>query len=131
MAFFKNDGRQSPAVAVVEFNLSDLDAGGTLNIVELPGSAIVTGGFITVTTAFNAQTTAVVKLGDAVADDRYGTGLNVRAAGRVALTPTGYITPRVGDLVLTYTETGDAATEGTATLVLEYIEVGKSKWTQG
>lgn len=130
MAFFKNDGRQSPAVAVVKFSLADF-TNGTLDVAELPGNTIVTGGFITVTTAFNAGTAATVKLGDAVSDNRYGNALSVAAAAKVDLVPTGYVNTRVGDLTLTYAETGIAATEGEAILVLEYIEIGKSEWTQG
>lgn len=124
------DGRQALAVAVVEFSLADFD-GGVLDVAELPGNAIVTGGFISVTTAFNAATTATVKLGDATDDDRYGAGLDVSAVGKVDLVPTGHVNTRLGDLTLTYTETGTAATEGSAVLVLEYVEVGKSEWTQG
>ena len=130
MAFFKNDGRQSPAVAVVMFSLADFTE-GTLDVAELPGNAIVTGGFISVTTAFDAGTTATVKLGDADDDDRYGAGLDMSSVGKVDLVPTGHVNSRVGDLTLTYAETGDAATKGEAILVLEYIEIGKSEWTQG
>lgn len=130
MAFFKNDGRQAPAVAVVKFSLADFE-NGALDVVELPGNAIVTGGFISVTTAFNAGTTATVKLGDADDDDRYGAGLDVSAVGKVDLVPTGHVNPRIGDLTLTYAETGTAATDGEAILVLEYIEIGKTEFTQG
>lgn len=124
------DGRQSLAVAAVQFSLADFN-GGLLDVVELPGNAIVTGGFITVTTAFNAATAATLKLGDGIDDDRYGAGLDVSTAGKVDLVPTGYVNARLGDLTLTYAETGAAATEGEAVLVLEYIELGKSEWTQG
>lgn len=130
MAFFKNDGRQSPAVAVVKFSLADF-TDGTLDVMELPGNAIVTGGFITVTTAFNAGTTATLDLGDGTTADLYLDGGSVAAKGLVSLVPTGDINTRVGDLTLTYAETGDAATEGEAILVLEYIEISKSGWTQG
>lgn len=128
--FYKNDGRQATSVATVEFDLADL-VDGPLNVVELAGNSIVTGGFITVTTPFNAGTTATVKLGDSTNDARYGTNLSVATTAKRDLVVTGLVTPRLGDLVLTYASTGAAATAGKAVLVLEYVELSKSNWTQG
>lgn len=131
MGILKNEGRQAVSVAVQVFAIGNFAAALTQAAVELPGNAIVTGGFIVVEEAFNAATTAAVSLGDAVVANRYGDAIDLKTTGKKDLTTTGYTNPRVADLILTYAETGATATEGKATLVLEYVELSKSEWTQG
>ena len=131
MAITKNYNRQSVSAAEVVINLADLD-GTAQAAVELPAGAIVVGGAAYVSTAFDAQTTATLKVGDAVDDDRYtGTALDLKTVGGKALVPTGYVMPAQGDVLVTYASTGTAATEGTLRLVVQYIDIQKSEFTQG
>lgn len=128
----KNYNRQGLAVAHIAIALSAFGDGAVQAAIELPAGAIVVGGSAMVTTAFDAATTATLKVGDAVDDDRYsGTPLDVSTLGNKALVPTGYVMPEKGDLTVTYESTGAAATEGELLLVVEYIEANKSEWTQG
>lgn len=128
----KNYNRQGLAVAQIAIALAAFSDGAVQAAIELPAGAIVVGGSAMVTTAFDAETTATLKVGDAVDDDRYsGTPLDVSAVGNKPLVPTGYVMPEKGDVIVTYASTGAAATEGELLLVLEYIEANKSEWTQG
>jgi|GEM_PF-1320244 len=132
MAITKNYNRQALAVAMVSISLAAFADGAVQPAIELPGGAIVVGGSAYVTTPFDAETTATLKVGDSVDDDRYtATALNIKTAGGKPLVPTGYEMPAIGDLIVTYASTGAAATEGELILVVEYIDVGKSDWTQG
>lgn len=128
----KNYNRQGLAVAHIAISLAAFSDGAVQAAIELPAGAVVVGGSALVTTAFNATTTATLKVGDADDDDRYsGTPLNVATLGSKALAPTGYVMPVKGDLTVTYASTGTDATEGELLLVVEYIEANKSEWTQG
>lgn len=128
----KNYNRQGLAAAHIAIALDAFSDGAVQAAIELPAGAVVVGGSAMVTTAFNAATTATLKVGDDVDDDRYsGTPLDVSTLGNKALVPTGYVMPEKGDLTVTYASTGTAATEGELLLVVEYIEANKSEWTQG
>lgn len=132
MTISKNDGRQTPIVAWVDFNLADVVGGTELGAVELPGGAIVLRGDLYVTEAFNGGTTATLKVGDAGDDDRYtGTPLDVTTTGKKPLVPTGYAMPQQGDLTVKFAQSGTAATTGKARLIVEYIDVGRVCFTQG
>lgn len=133
MSIKKDYNRQALAVAMVTISLADIVDGGAVQAaVELPAGAIVTGGQAFVATAFDAETTATLKVGDAGDDDRYTpTPLNIATVGAKPLVPNGYVMPAQGDLLVTYASTGAAATEGELRLVVEYIDIQKSEWTQG
>ena len=130
MTIQKNDNRQSVAVAVQEIALADFADGAVQAAIELPGNAIVVGGFINVTEAFNAATSATVSLGDADSATRYASTVDLKTLGKTDLTVTGYVNPRLGDLIATFAEDG-ASTVGKLLVVVEYIELTKSCWTQG
>ncbi len=124
----KNANRQSPSVAMAVITAAALADGLKQAVVELPGGAIVTGGFVTVTKAFDSSDAATLKLGDATVDNRYGAP-DMKSTGLTALTLTGFVTPVEGDIEFTYT--GSVPTEGEAHLVLEYIVVNRAEFTQG
>ena len=132
MTIKKNDARQAPLVAYVDINLADFSNGAVQAAIELPGGAIVTGGFIQPITTFNAATTATLKVGDSVDDDRYtATPADVKALAVVKLDVTGYAMPAQGNLTVTYASTGAVATTGKCRLVVEYIVDGRTQSTQG
>ena len=132
MSITKNDQRQAPLVAWVDINLADFSAGAVQAAIELPGGAIVTGGFVQPITTFNAATTATLKVGDSVDDDRYtATPADVKALAVVELDVTGYAMPAQGNLIVTYASTGAVATTGKCRLFVEYIVGKRTQRTQG
>lgn len=132
MSIKKNDARQAPLWAYVDIDLADFADGAVQAAIELPGDAIVIGGFVQPITSFNAATTATLKVGDAVEDDRYSaTPVDVKALTAVPLDVTGYQMPAQGDLIVTYASTGAAATTGKVRLAVSYTRAGRSQSTQG
>lgn len=131
MTITKNDGRQASTVAWVDINLADIADGTAQGAIELPGGAIVLRGELFVTEVFNAGTSAVLDVGDALSANRYANDLDLKTLGRKQLVPTGYVMPRQGDLTVTYVPAGTAATTGKARLIVEYIDQGRVCFTQG
>lgn len=132
MSIALNDSRQAPLWAYVDINLEDFADGAVQDAMELPGDAIVVGGFVQPITTFNAATTATLKVGDDVDNDRYtATAANVKALALVPLTITGYQMPATGKLKVTYESTGAAATTGKCRLAVSYIRAGRTQSTQG
>ncbi|WP_447593532.1 hypothetical protein [Aquipseudomonas campi] len=132
MTIRKNDSRQGVLVAWVDINFTDFANGAIQAAIELPGGAIVTGGFIQPITSFNAATTATLKVGDAKDDDRYTTTpVDVKGLAVAKLDVTGYVVPEQGDLLVTLATSGAAATSGKCRLFVEYIRVHRTQSTQG
>jgi hypothetical protein len=132
MSITLNDSRQAPLWAHVDINLADFSDGAVQAAMQLPGDAIIVDGFIQPITAFNAATTATLKVGDSGNDDRYtATPADVKAVAVVPLDITGYQMPVQGDLTVTYASTGTAATTGKCRLFVGYIRAGRTQTTQG
>lgn len=132
MSINLNDSRQAPLWAYVDINLADFADGAVQAAMQLPGDAIVVGGFIQPITTFNAATTATLKVGDADNDDRYtATPADVKALAVVPLDLTGYQMPAQGNLTVTYASTGAVATTGECRLFVAYIRAGRTQSTQG
>jgi hypothetical protein len=129
----QKSGRQEALTAILSIAFDDVTAYGTAeNAIELPQNAIVIGGDITVTTAWNSATTATFKLGDATDDDRYtGSAIDLKSAGRTALTLTGYKHTVNESLKALIAQTGTAATAGAARLTLTYVVEGRVCTSQG
>ena len=132
MTIKMNDSRQAPLWAYVDINLADFGDGAVQPAIELPGDAIVIGGYVQPITTFDAATTATLKVGDALDDDRYtATPADVKALALVPLTLTGYQMPAQGKLRVTYASTGAAATTGKCRLAVSYVRAGRTQSTQG
>lgn len=133
MSLQRKSDRQPRLVAILDIGFADPAAYGTAeNAVSLPANAIVVGGALTVTTAWNSATTATLKLGDAADDDRYtASAIDLKTAARTALTLTGY-KHTVGEwLKALIAQTGAAATAGAARLEVEYVVSGRGLSNQG
>ena len=125
-----NDSRQAPLWAFVDVALADLAT--AQDAFELPAGAIVVDGFVAVSESFDAGTTATLKIGDSVDDDRYtATPANVKAVGTTRLTATGYEVPATSKVKFTFAQTGTAATTGKARVGVAYIRAGRTQSTQG
>ena len=122
MSITKDSNRQPRLVAMVEVGFADIATGVAAAAVELPGGAIVTGGAVTVITAFNSGTSDVLDVGDSVSANRYLNDFNIHAAGRTPLIPTGYVTPNVSDVSVTLTAVGTAATAGSVRLEVANVQ---------
>ncbi len=132
MAIEKNYSRQGVIAAEVVIALADFADAAEQPAIQLPAGAVIVSGSAFVTTAFNAGTTATLIVGDAADADRYtGAALDVSAVGAKGLVPNGYAMPAEGDLLVTYASTGTAATAGELRLVIQYIVLGRTEFTQG
>jgi hypothetical protein len=96
--------------------------------VKVPYGAIVTGGFLCVTTAFDSATSAAGVLGDAGAANRYLTSTDLKSAGVTALTVTGYKSDGA-NLTFDITTVG-ATTAGAGFVVVKYIIDGRCNEVQ-
>ena len=102
-------------------------AAHTVDVIGLPPNAVIIGGQLVVTTAFNGSTYPVV-VGDSTTADRYLTTADRKAAALVPLVPTGYV--GIGEnLRLTITPTG-STTAGVATVRIQYVVVGRANEVQ-
>lgn len=103
------------AGAVTTFSAA---AAHAVDCIRLPPNAVVVGGELIVSTAFDGTTNAVI-VGDSGSTNRYLGTADRKGAGRTALVPTGYVGTGE-DIRLTSTPTG-TTTAGAATLRVQYI----------
>lgn len=132
MPITKNKGRQSPIDAFVEFTFADIVSGTAADAIDLPVGAIVVGGDIVVTTAFNSGTSDVIVVGDSATANRYYASASIASTGRNPLVITGYKTLATTNKVrVTWTGVGTAATAGAIRLRVAYIVDKRAAFTQG
>ena len=133
MPIKKNSSRQELIAAHLTIGFADITTYGTAEpAIDLPGNAVVVGGDVVVTTAWNSATTATLKLGDAADDDRYtAAAVDLKTVGRTALTLTGFKHTVSEALKALVAQTGAAATAGSARITIQYFVDGRSTFTQG
>lgn len=133
MTIKKNASRQELIAAHLTVGFADIATYGTAeDAFDLPGNAVLAGGDVTVLTPWNSATTATLKLGDATDDDRYtASPIDLKTAGRTALTLTGYKHTVAEELKALVAQTGAAATAGRARISILYYVEGRSAFTQG
>ena len=129
MAITKNSARQYPLVAHVTITGgSDVTTAGAYEAIDIPAGAVVTGGFIDITTAFT--TNVDIDVGDGVDPDRYtSTIINADSLGMTPLTLDGYEYSAKDTIDVTVATATAAA--GVAELVVEYVMMdGRANETQ-
>ncbi|MDH1475816.1 hypothetical protein N5F13_15005 [Comamonas thiooxydans] len=133
MSIKKNSGRQELVVAYLDIAFSDVTAYGLAeDAIEIPGNAVITGGEIVVTEAWNSATSATLKLGDAADDDRYtAAAVDLKTLGRTALTLTGFKHATTESLKALLAQAGAAATKGKARIAVNYYVEGRASFAQG
>lgn len=110
----------------VNYNTAGIDTTGVVWLGTLPANSIVNGCWVKVLTAFNAVTTNVLTVGDGTTPD------SVFAAGDVneTVVATTVVGAAIGyrgsatldtPLYVKYTQTGTAATAGSAIVMLTFI----------
>ncbi len=132
MSITKDNSRQAPAVAVVDFTYEDFGASGTIEAaIDMPAGAQVIGGDITISEAFNSSVSDTLTVGDVTVTDRYKAGINGQSTARTALIPTGFeITSTQKTIGIKWTGSGDAPTAGAGRLVVEYVQNGRADFSQ-
>lgn len=127
MAIRKPAERQDLIVATVDFTYADLPTTATLyDAFDFPPNAVVAGGDIVVTTAWNTGTTATLGVGDVTSNTRYASGVDLKTAARTALTITGFTnTTTQKQIKLLPTYVGAAATAGAARVTVHYYIKGR------
>lgn len=123
MAIEESVGRQYTLVAgPVDVLFSDVVSGVASDIGNIPGKAIITGGFINVVTAFDSATTDVVDIGRTDDPNAYtATPVDLQTTGVTALDVTGEEITGKQDFGVTWTGVGTAPTQGEFYVVIEYI----------
>lgn len=131
MSITKDSGRQDVACAIVPFTYADFASGVFQAAIELPLGAIVIGGAVAITTAFNSATTDLLDVGISTSTEKYGANFNVHATGSFPLTGLAQKEANQIDMGLTWTGTGAAPTAGVGSLVVMYAKAKKVEWSQG
>lgn len=128
MALTKLPARQAVEVAQCDFTYADVTSGTYAAMVDLPIGAIVTGGYLAITTLFNSATTDTFSIGDkigsasATATTYAATSADITATGRAAaIVPTGIKMTDAATVGVVWTGTGAAPSAGVGKLVVEYI----------
>lgn len=133
MAITKNTSRQEIVSAYVDFTYASVpDTATAYPALDLPVGAIVVGGDLTVTTAWNTGTTATLAIGDATTSNRYLAATDLKTAARTPLVPTGFTHTSAENILKALTAlVGTAASAGAARLRVDYIVKGRSAFSQG
>lgn len=130
---------QWPLLAEFTFNFDDtiVDVNGVTktfgavytdaavaNIINLPEGAVVVGGELVVETAGAGPTVYTASLGDSASATRYANAVDLKTAGRTALTLTGFRASE--NLRLTIASTVANATAGKVTVRVLFVLPNKA-----
>jgi hypothetical protein len=104
-------------------NFDDNDAATGVSVGTLPSGAIITGVTASVTTAFNAGTTNVLTVGVSGTLDKYAAAGDITegSVGVTTITSNNEQVTSDTEVLASFTESGTAATAGSAEIVIEYI----------
>lgn len=131
MTITKNPGRQELIVAYVDITLAMLATGVDKGAIMLPPDAVVVGGDIVATTAFDSTSTDVVDVGDSASENRYLNDGSVHTAIRTALVPTGYKTlPTTREITVRWTSGGGTPAAGAFRLTVLYFVLDRAAFAQ-
>ena len=137
----KVNGRQWPLVAEVQIDFANDTVVATDGVTKpftgvvaadlfpMPPDATVIGGELVVDTASNAGTSHTVSVGDSGSATRYANAVDAKAAGRTALTLTGY-RHNGEDIRVTSTPAGTTLTAGKASIRLMYVIADRANENQ-
>jgi hypothetical protein len=130
MPIVKNPDRQKILVLEKAVAFDDYTSGVAAAFADVPAGAVVVGGGVAVTTAWDSATSSELDIGDGVDPNRYTASVvDMTAAGFTALTLTGFKYTASDELELEITDVG-APTEGAATLYVWYIVEGRGEEIQ-
>ncbi len=125
------NGRQYPLFASVTISRAQMATTATaVTAIKLPVNAVVVGGFIVVDEVYDTTGAATVTVGDSSSAARLLGATSVKALGRTALVPTGYVNTGGLDLSITPTLADTGGTTGSVRVVVEYIIDGRAHEVQ-
>lgn len=131
MAITMSSDRQYELSAVVDFTYADLTDATAVNAIELPSDAIITGGHMYISVAFNSLTSDTIAIGDTDSGAAYLAATSVAATGATEIAPSGVKLAAGKYVTVTWDGTGTAPTAGTGQLVINYVRQGRSNENQG
>jgi hypothetical protein len=117
-----NDTMDDTAGVSKDFGATSLST--TVDAITLPPGAIVVGGNLAVTTAFDTASYAVI-VGDSLDTDRYLATADRKAVASTALLTPGYVNTTGLPIRITITN-ADACTTGQARLTVQFITSGRA-----
>ena len=117
-----DDTMVSVAGAEVDFGKTNIVA-TSFDAINLPAGAVLLAGSLTVETAFDTASYAVV-VGDSAVANRYLATADRKAVGVTNLVPTGYRGD--GENIRIGITNADVCTTGKATLRVQYITTGRA-----
>jgi hypothetical protein len=119
--------RQWPLTAVADCTIRNIGAANGYEFV-LPPNAMVVDLTVDTVVAFNSATTTTLTVADGATT--FAAAVDVKTAGREAVTNIGKFYPSGGTIAVTLAETGAAATAGRAVVRIGYVILGRSNETQ-
>lgn len=137
----KVNGRQWPLVAEVQLDFANdtvvatdgvtkpFTGAALADLIPLPPDATVIGGEVVVDTASNAGTSHTLSIGDSGSATRYANAVDMKTAGRTALTLTGY-RHNGEDIRITSTPAGTQLTAGKVSIRVMYVIADRANENQ-
>lgn len=107
-------------------NFADIQAASIFELIPLPPNAVVVGGDIVVDIPFVGGTATTLQVGDSGAAGRYSAAVDLKTAGRTALTPTGFL-GNGENIRGSFADTVAASTAGQVTVRVLYKVKGRSQ----
>jgi hypothetical protein len=130
MAVVTTSERQWPLTAEASFDFDDYTSGVAFAVVDVPAGAIVVGGYVMVTTAWDSATSSTLQVGDGGSASRYDpSDVDMKAATGKQIVPSGYVYPTKDTIDIEITDVG-APSAGVAKVVIEYIIEGRGNEVQ-
>ena len=119
-------GRQSIVSAYLDVVLANHATTVALDTIEVPQGAVIVGGSVVVTEAFNSTSTDVLDIGDSGTANRYKNDIDLTTLALTALVPTGYVYTAPTKIKATWVSGGGTPTTGAYTLRVDYIVRGRA-----
>lgn len=111
--------------ATKDFGLTNI-AATTFEVINVPQGAVVVGGDLTVSTAFDTASYAVV-VGDVDVSNRYLATADRKGVARTALVPTGFASD--GQNIRVGITNADVCSTGKGRLTIEFMVPGRANET--
>ena len=137
MPIKKLSGRREIIAATADFTFADVAPSGVYQAaVDLPAGALVVGGGVSISTAFNSATSDTFSIGDkegaaAAVGTTYAAAAARAAGGSNPIVVTGKRYTQPATVGVLWTGVGAAPTTGAGRLTVQYIVDGRAAFSQG
>ena len=130
MTISKDTQRQYPLFAMKRFSYADLTSGAQVQMIDLPGGAVILDGGVVIETAFNSATSDALVVGDSNGANVLKSSFSIASTGRTALTPAGGAYPAKDSVRMTWTGSGTAPSAGAGFIWCRYAIEGRQNEVQ-